>query len=244
MRSSPPAGGRRRSAPRPLCLVGLRAGGPVSRSGHRRGDQPGSLPRRLAACRELRPDTGDVPRWVLQITRTRVLNELRRRGRRPRATSDSDGAGAKICPTPGPGPAEAVWREHRRAVVREAVEALPPPQREALSLAFLEDLTHEQVAAFLELPLGTTKSRIRSGLKSPARPARPAGRGGPDPGRPPHLRRPPRARPPGRPATPGPRPAPGHQQRGRAATPGLRRPGSTRRLTATIAAVPASTWPS
>jgi hypothetical protein len=46
------------------------------------------------------------------------------------------------------------------------VEALPPPQREALRLAFLEDLTHEQVAAFLEVPLGTTKSRIRAGLKA------------------------------------------------------------------------------
>jgi hypothetical protein len=50
--------------------------------------------------------------------------------------------------------------------VRAALEVLPPPQREALRLAFLEDLTHQQVAAFLRLPLGTTKSRIRSGLKA------------------------------------------------------------------------------
>jgi hypothetical protein len=35
-----------------------------------------------------------------------------------------------------------------------------------MSLAFLEDLAHEQVAAFLKLPLGTTKSGIRSGLKA------------------------------------------------------------------------------
>jgi RNA polymerase sigma-70 factor (ECF subfamily) len=46
------------------------------------------------------------------------------------------------------------------------VEALPPPQRGALSLAFLEDLTHEQVAAFLDRPLATTKSRIRAGLEA------------------------------------------------------------------------------
>ena len=52
------------------------------------------------------------------------------------------------------------------AVVRAAVETLPAPRREALSLAFLEDLTNEQVADFLNLPLGTAKSRIRSGLKS------------------------------------------------------------------------------
>jgi RNA polymerase sigma-70 factor (ECF subfamily) len=58
------------------------------------------------------------------------------------------------------------WRSHRRNVVRAAVEALPPPQREALSLAFLEDLTHEQIAALLNVPLGTTKSRIRAGVKA------------------------------------------------------------------------------
>ena len=111
------------------------------------------------------PTRGTFRAWVLQITRSSVLNELRRRGRRPRATTQSNGSGGDHLPDPGPDPAESAWREHRRAAVRAAVEALPPPQREALSLAFLEDLTHEQVADFLKLPLGTTKSRIRSGLK-------------------------------------------------------------------------------
>jgi RNA polymerase sigma-70 factor, ECF subfamily len=112
------------------------------------------------------PARGAFRVWVLQITRRSVLNELRRRDRRPRATTQSDSSGSDYLPDPGPDPAESVWQEHRRAVVREAVQSLPPPQREALSLAFLEDLTNEQVAAFLKLPLGTTKSRIRSGLRA------------------------------------------------------------------------------
>jgi RNA polymerase sigma-70 factor (ECF subfamily) len=103
---------------------------------------------------------------VFQITRSSVLNELRRRSRRPRATSQTNGSVGDHFPDPGTDPAESAWREHRRAAVRAAVEALPPRQREALSLAFLEDLTHEQVADFLKLLLGTTKSRIRSGLKA------------------------------------------------------------------------------
>jgi RNA polymerase sigma-70 factor (ECF subfamily) len=69
-------------------------------------------------------------------------------------------------PEPGPGPPEKAWRDHRLAIVRNAVATLPPPQRQALSLAFLEDLTHEQIAEFLSLPLGTTKSRIRAGLRT------------------------------------------------------------------------------
>ncbi|MGO9913283.1 MAG: sigma factor-like helix-turn-helix DNA-binding protein, partial [Isosphaeraceae bacterium] len=55
---------------------------------------------------------------------------------------------------------------HRRGIVRAAVAALPPPQRQALSLAFLEDLTHQQIADFLNLPVGTAKTRIRAGLQT------------------------------------------------------------------------------
>jgi RNA polymerase sigma-70 factor (ECF subfamily) len=112
------------------------------------------------------PSRGSFRAWVSQIARTRVLNELRRRGRRHRAASPSADTGDDQFPDPAPGPAEVAWREHRRAAVRAAVDALPPPQREVLSLAFLEELTHEQVAAYLNLPLGTTKSRIRAGVQA------------------------------------------------------------------------------
>jgi RNA polymerase sigma-70 factor (ECF subfamily) len=43
---------------------------------------------------------------------------------------------------------------------------LPAAQRQALDLAFGEDLTHEQVATELNLPLGTAKTRIRTGLQN------------------------------------------------------------------------------
>jgi len=45
------------------------------------------------------------------------------------------------------------------------VDALPAAQRQALSLAFFDDLTNAQVASFLGVPLGTTKTRIRLGLR-------------------------------------------------------------------------------
>jgi RNA polymerase sigma-70 factor (ECF subfamily) len=112
------------------------------------------------------PARGPFRAWVLRIAHLRVLNELRRRSRQPVMATATDERAGSILPDPGPEPAEAAWREHRRAVVQEAVSALPPPQRQALSLAFLEDLTHEQVAAFLDLPLGTAKSRIRAGLQA------------------------------------------------------------------------------
>jgi RNA polymerase sigma-70 factor (ECF subfamily) len=112
------------------------------------------------------PARGTFRAWVLRIAHLRVLNELRHRSRRPRVESDPEGLRLERAPEPGPGPADTVWREHRRGIVRAAVEALPPQQRQALSLAFLEDLTHEQIADFLDLPLGTAKTRIRAGLQT------------------------------------------------------------------------------
>ena len=112
------------------------------------------------------PARGTFRAWVLRIAHLRVLNELRRRGRRVRVEPDPEGLHLGSVPEPGPGPVEEAWRAHRRVIVRAAVEALPPPQRQALSLAFLEDLTHEQIANFLDLPLGTAKTRIRSGLQT------------------------------------------------------------------------------
>src|SRR2546422_4887376 len=116
-------------------------------------------------ARRFEPERGTVRAWVLQIAHFRLLNELRRRSRQPEVVPDPEGVVLASLPASDPGPAEATWEHHRRAVLKSALDELPPPQREALSLAFLDDLTHEQVAAELGLPLGTTKTRIRAGLQ-------------------------------------------------------------------------------
>jgi RNA polymerase sigma-70 factor, ECF subfamily len=107
------------------------------------------------------PQRGSFKGWILQITRHRALNELRKRRVRG-AESDHDLteiADEKAMPD------EAQWAAHRRAALQKAVDALPAPERQALSLAFFEELTHEQVAAALRMPLGTAKTRIRSAMK-------------------------------------------------------------------------------
>jgi len=110
------------------------------------------------------PERGAFRPWVLQIAHFRVLNELRRRTRRPQLESDPDGLLLAGLPDQGPAPEEAAWRDSLRSAVHAAFEELPPPQRQALDLAFFKDLSHEQVAAELKIPLGTAKTRIRAGL--------------------------------------------------------------------------------
>jgi RNA polymerase sigma-70 factor (ECF subfamily) len=111
------------------------------------------------------PDRGTFRAWLFQIAHYRILNELRRRSRRPQLEEDPEGLRLEQSPDPLPGPEDVVAGEAQRVEIREALEALPQTQRRAIELAFLEGLTHEQVSSTLRLPLGTTKTRIRAGLQ-------------------------------------------------------------------------------
>jgi RNA polymerase sigma-70 factor (ECF subfamily) len=111
------------------------------------------------------PARGPLRPWLLQIAHFRILNELRRRSRRPQLALDPDGEQLAAIADPDPGPSAAVWNEYRRRAVRDALHVLPPTQRQALGLAFFDELTHEQVADVLQLRLGTAKTRIRTGLQ-------------------------------------------------------------------------------
>jgi len=117
-------------------------------------------------ARTFDPSRGSVRPWLLQIAHYRIANELRRRSRRPRIQEDPEGERLAAVPDPGPSQSEEVWNAYRHAALRRALEELPPPQRQALGLAFFEQLSHDEIAEALSLPLGTAKSRIRLGLRS------------------------------------------------------------------------------
>ena len=109
------------------------------------------------------PALGGCRPWILQIAHRRVLNELRERGRRPRLDPQSESLVEVTAHDPGA--EEELWASYQKSAIRRALAALPQEQGQALRLAFFQDLTHEQVASFLELPLGTVKGRIRLALE-------------------------------------------------------------------------------
>jgi len=105
--------------------------------------------------------------WLMRLTHWKILNELRRSRRRPTVEADDDTESPlDELADREPGPEERAWQNEHEAIVKAALETLPPKQRQAIALAFLDDMTHEQVARTLEVPLGTAKTRIRSGLQS------------------------------------------------------------------------------
>ncbi len=111
------------------------------------------------------PARGPVRPWIVQIARSRVLNEMRRRSRKPESGEERDASALQELADGSSQPDQALWEEYRRSAIQNAIGSLAHSQRQALSLAFFEDLTHEQVADTLKVPLGTTKTRIRSGIQ-------------------------------------------------------------------------------
>jgi len=104
---------------------------------------------------------GSVLGWLLNIARARAIDVVRRRGARPQPMGDTAALDASDS-TPGQD-AQFEWAQ-RTKEVRSAVDALPVVQRLAVELAFFDGLTHAQIAEQLDLPLGTVKTRVRSGL--------------------------------------------------------------------------------
>ena len=113
------------------------------------------------------PGQGAFRPWLLRLTHWKILNELRHRRRRPTVDANDDHQDdLPEVVDHQPGPEERAWQNEHQQIIKSALQSLPPKQRQAIAMAFLEDMTHEQVARALDVPLGTAKTRIRSGLQA------------------------------------------------------------------------------
>jgi RNA polymerase sigma-70 factor (ECF subfamily) len=93
--------------------------------------------------------------WVIAIARRQTRDRLR--GRRLRVVGDAFLADQ---PVSGPGPEVLALDRAELAEVRGAIRELAPAHREVLGLAFGSGLSLPEVAAVLEIPVGTVKSRL------------------------------------------------------------------------------------
>ena len=99
---------------------------------------------------------GSVGPWLAVIARNRAIDVLRKR--RP----EDDIADVVVSVTPDM--AGGAERNQAMEKVRAALTSMPVAQRNALEMAYFEGLSHSEIAAKIGEPLGTVKTRIRSGL--------------------------------------------------------------------------------
>jgi RNA polymerase sigma-70 factor, ECF subfamily len=114
------------------------------------------------------PEQSSVFSWAVLLTRSRVIDRLRARGRRLRvvvgSSEDKDKRTDVADASTVESGADTAEKNDEAARVRYVLTNLPSEQREAIELAFFEHLSHHEIAARLGQPLGTVKARIRRGL--------------------------------------------------------------------------------
>lgn len=104
---------------------------------------------------------GTVLGWIMNQARSRAIDRLRFERRKKRAEPHA----SDPLPAIEAGESHDVLelKEQARAL-QNALTVLTPDEQQAIEAAFFSELTHAEVAARLNQPLGTVKTRIRSGL--------------------------------------------------------------------------------
>jgi RNA polymerase sigma-70 factor (ECF subfamily) len=108
------------------------------------------------AARSYRPERGPGAPWLYAVARNAITDRGRARSEPPAEVPDS--------PSPDAGPAEraesgwTAWRVHR------ALEELSTNERSVIELAYWSGLSQSEIAEFLNIPLGTVKTRTRAAL--------------------------------------------------------------------------------
>ena len=105
---------------------------------------------------------GSVRTWLLGIVHNRAIDALRRRSVRDRGLVHDEGIEERVA-APDRTDLEVGRREEAREI-RDALDELPQEQSQVIELAYFGGMTHVQIAAKLEMPVGTIKGRMRLGL--------------------------------------------------------------------------------
>jgi len=106
------------------------------------------------------PAFGSPAGWLVGIARNRAIDRLRANAVRGRASEPTS-----MSPTRETPESQASLGEQQLDIKR-ALDALPPEQRDLIEQAYFLGFTHSELAARCSLPLGTVKTRIRSGMQA------------------------------------------------------------------------------
>jgi RNA polymerase sigma-70 factor (ECF subfamily) len=103
---------------------------------------------------------GTVLGWIMIQARSRAIDRLRFDQRKKRVQPET----GNPLPAGTASPDDLIAFKQQSQALRSALAVLTPDERNAIEAAFFSELTYAEVAARLNEPLGTIKTRIRSGL--------------------------------------------------------------------------------
>ncbi|HTM10573.1 MAG TPA: sigma-70 family RNA polymerase sigma factor [Verrucomicrobiae bacterium] len=108
------------------------------------------------------PANGSVVGWIMNQARSRAIDRLRFDQRKKRVDPYPHSLRST---TDIVDPQQACLFEEQGRLLRNALEVLRPEERNTIETTFFSELTYEETARKLNQPLGTVKTRIRSGLR-------------------------------------------------------------------------------
>jgi RNA polymerase sigma-70 factor (ECF subfamily) len=108
------------------------------------------------SARTYKPDRGPGAPWLYAVARNAIVDRARNRSEPPGEAPDSPST--ELGPDERAESSYVSWRVHR------ALEELSPNERDVIELAYYGGLSQSEVADFLNIPLGTVKTRTRAGL--------------------------------------------------------------------------------
>jgi RNA polymerase sigma-70 factor, ECF subfamily len=111
------------------------------------------------------PARGRFVTWLMSVARNRAVDEIRSRGRRRlREVTPAPGVDDPADPQ-AIDPQLAAELTAERASIRAGLASLPEQQRITIELAYFGGMTQQEIAAVLDTPLGTVKTRVRLAMK-------------------------------------------------------------------------------
>lgn len=111
------------------------------------------------------PDRGNVFSWVVTLTRNRAIDHVRSKGYKNQQKPS--------IPVENPAlslegsmhdPLETTIFSDRADLVRDALAKIPEAQSKVIKIAYYKGMTQSEIADYLDLPLGTVKTRTRQGM--------------------------------------------------------------------------------
>lgn len=98
--------------------------------------------------------------WLVTVARSRGIDRLRTLAARERTAVAAARDEAEVISDA----ASDAFRSEQRALITNALDHLPDEQKQTLLLAYFDGLTQSEIAARLNAPLGTVKTRMRTGM--------------------------------------------------------------------------------
>ena len=112
-----------------------------------------------------KPDRGQPKTWIMSVAHHRIIDLIRSRRRTTAITVASDSEDLERIPAANLPIDEQVERKLERERIQKSLATLPDAQREVIRMAYFDGYSQSEIAALLNQPLGTVKTRVRLAMQ-------------------------------------------------------------------------------